>query len=402
MKSGQIQNNILALLMEELSSSNDDKMKFLLEIVYNTLMITEREIALQASHYERSCERLGYANGFKDKTLNSRIGKLKLNIPQTRGLAFYPRCLDKGLRTEKEMISAIAEMYITGVSTRKVKKITKELCGLEISSTQVSRMTKELDEEFERFRNRPLGFFAYITFDATYVNVRHNGTVRKQATLIAYGVNIFGRREILGVSMSFSEAEIHWKTFFNSLVKRGLTGIKLITSDAHPGLQAAMQSVFPGAPWQRCQFHMSKDAQEYAPRKHMRQEIASSMRDIFNCPSIETAELTIRNTVKQFEITAPKFTKWLNENILEGLTCLSFPQDHRKKIRTSNPLERVNREIKRRTKVAVLFPNDESALRLVTALLKEINEAWVNGKQYLNMDEYISSVKMQEYKSHII
>ena len=398
MTSDQTQNNIVALLIEELSSGKDEKMKFLLEIVLNAVMKTERDIALQATPYERSNDRLGYANGFKDKCLNSRMGKLKLNIPQTRGIAFYPGCIEKGLRSEKALKAAVAEMYITGVSTRKVEKIAEQLCGLEINSMQVSRMTKELDEDFEKFRNRPLGHFSYVTFDATYIPVRHNGTVRKQATLIACGVNAFGRREALGLSISLSEAEIHWKTFFNSLVKRGLTGIKLITSDDHAGLQSAMQSVFPGVPWQRCQFHMSKNAQQYAPKKHMREEIASSMRDIFNCPSIETAGLMVRNTVKQFEKIAPEFTQWLEENISESLTCLSFPQGHRKKIRTSNSLERVNREIKRRTRVAVLFPNNESALRLATAVLIEIHEDWATGNQYLDMEDYSSCDKA--HKSH--
>lgn len=247
-------------------------------------------------------------------------------------------------------------MRVKGVSTRRVEKITEQLCGLEISSTQVSIMTQELDVDFEKFRNRSLGLFPYVILDALYLKVRHNGTVRNQAVLIAYGVNMFGRREILGTSISLSEAEVHWRSFLESLLKRGLSGVKLITSDDHVGLKAALKSVFPSVPWQRCQFHMSQNAQHYAPKKYMREEIAFAMQNIFNSPSLQTAEMMVSQTIKQFEKSAPEFVKWLEDNISEGLTCFSFPQKHRKKIRTSNGIERVNREIKRRTRVAVLFP----------------------------------------------
>ena len=398
MTTDQEQTNLLATLIEALSSNDGDKMKPLLEAVLNAVMKSERNQALQAAPYERSKERLGYANGFKDKSLNSRMGKLELNIPQTRGIAFYPGSLEKGLRSERALKLAVAEMYLKGVSTRRVEKITEQLCGLEISSTQVSRMTQELDVDFEQFRSRSLGLFPYVILDATYLKVRHNGTVRNQAVLIAYGVNMFGRREILGASISLSEAEVHWRIFLDSLVKRGLSGVKLITSDDHSGLKAALNSVFPSVPWQRCQFHMSQNAQHYAPKKHMRGEIAFAMRNIFNSPSIETAEAMISHTVKQFEKSAPEFINWLENNISEGLTCLGFPQKHQKKIRTSNGIERVNREVKRRTRVAVLFPNDASALRLVTAVLMEIHEEWITGRQYLDMEELSSFNTTQELK----
>jgi putative transposase len=395
MTTDQQHDNLLMTVIEALSSEDGDKMRPLLEAVLNATMKSERNQALQAAPYERSEERLGYANGFKDKSLNSRMGKLELKIPQTRGVSFYPNSLEKGLRSERALKLAIAEMYLKGVSTRRVEKITEQLCGLEINSTQVSRMTQELDDEFEKFRNRSLGLFSYVILDATYLKVRHNGTVINQAVLIAYGVNVFGRREILGASVSLSEAEVHWRTFLESLVKRGLSGVKLITSDDHCGLKAALQSVLPSVPWQRCQFHMSQNAQHYAPKKHMREEITFAMRNIFNSPSIETAEAMINHTVNQFEKSAPEFVEWLENNISEGLTCLSFPQKHRKKIRTSNGIERVNREVKRRTRVAVLFPNDASALRLVTAVLMEIHEEWITGRQYLDMEELDSSSTAQ-------
>ena len=350
-------------------------------------MKSERDQTLQATPYERSKERLGYANGYKDKTLNSRVGKLELNIPQTRGVGFYPSTLEKGLRSEKALKLAVAEMYLKGVSTRRVEAITEKLCGLEISSTQVSRMTKELDVEFEKFRTRSLGLFPYIVVDALYLKVRHNGTVRDQAVLVAYGVNPFGRREILGTSISLSESEVHWRDFLQSLVRRGLTGVRLITSDDHSGLRAALRRVFSNIPWQRCQFHMCQNAQQYAPKKYMKEEIALAMRNIFHSPSLKTAQIMIEEVKDQFQKSAPEFVNWLDNNISEGLTCFNFPQKHRKKIRTSNGIERVNREIKRRTRVAVMFPNNDSALRLVTAVLMEIHEDWITGRLYLDISE---------------
>ena len=361
-------------------------MKALLEAVLNKVMRAERDQALRAAPYERSEERLGYANGFKSKTLNSRMGSLELQIPQTRGIAFYPGCLEKGLRSEKALKLAVAEMYLKGVSTRKVEAITEQLCGLEISSTQVSRMTQELDVEFEAFRNRPLSRFKYLFLDALYLKVRHDGTVIDQAVLIAYGINHFGRREIVGTSVSLSEAEIHWRTFLESLQQRGLSGLELITSDDHSGLRAALRKVFPSVRWQRCQFHMSQNAQHYAPKKHLREEIAYAMRDIFNSPTLEAAQRMAKEVCDRFAKCAPEFVQWLDDNVDEGLTCFQFPKQHRRRIRTSNGVERINREVKRRTRVAVLFPNAESALRLVTAILMEIHEEWVTGRSYLNME----------------
>ena len=260
-------------------------------------------------------------------------------------------------------------MYLKGVSTRKVTKITKKLCGLEISSTQVSAVTQELDKEFEAFRNRLLGVFPYVFVDATYVKVRHSGSVVSVATLIAYRVNEFGRREILGASTMLSEAEVHWRTFFESLQKRGLSGVRLITSDNHAGLKSALRSVFPAIPWQRCQFHLQQNAQNYAPKKTMREEIAEAIKSVFRCTTKASAETAKGAVIEQFVKTAPEFVSWFEENINEGLTCLNFPRSHRQRIRTTNGLERVNREIKRRTRVATLFPNVKSALRLVTGVL---------------------------------
>ena len=231
MTSDRNENNLMLTLMEALNSVEGGSMRPLLEAVLNAIMKVERENALKATPYERSQERVGYANGFKDKTLDTRMGKLALKIPQTRGLSFYPGCIERGLRSERALKLAVAEMYLKGVSTRKVEKITEQLCGLEISSTQVSRMTKELDEEFEAFRSRPLGIYPYVVLDAVYIKVRREGSVIDQAVLVAYGINLFGKREVLGTSVSLSEAEPHWRHFLEGLQKRGLSGVRLITSE---------------------------------------------------------------------------------------------------------------------------------------------------------------------------
>jgi transposase-like protein len=374
---------------ETSTASKESPMKALLEVVLNAVMRAERSQALKAEYYERSEERVGYANGFKDKTLNSRMGQLNLKIPQTRDVVFYPQCLERGLRSERALKLAVAEMYIKGISTRKVQAITRELCGTDFSSEQVSRLSKELDEEFSLFRNRPLETaFPFVSLDATYLKIRHGGSVISQAVLIAYGVNESGQREVLGVMSKLSEAEIHWREFLQSLQARGLRGIRMITSDDHAGLKAALRSVFPSVPWQRCQFHMSQNAQSKAPKQAMRGEIAQAMKRIFASIDQREADERMQQAVEKFSKTAPAFTEWLEDNIREGLTCLSFPEKIRKRVRTSNGIERINKEIKRRSRVATLFPNTESAVRLVTGVLVEIHEAWVaEDKRYLDLSE---------------
>ena len=386
-------NDLMLQLFEVLNTDHSDGIRSLLEGILNAAMKMEREKALQAKPYERSPERQGYANGFKSKNFNSRLGTLDLQIPQVRGLSFYPSCLEKGSRSERALKLAVAEMYLKGVSTRKVESITQALCGIDFTSTQVSRATKELDEEFNIFRNRLLGSFKYVFLDAIYLKIRHNGTVIDQSVLIAYGVNKKGKREILGASTSLSEAEVHWRSFLESLVRRELNGVELIISDDHVGLKKARQRVFPTIPWQRCQFHMSQNAQSYAPKRSLRQDIAIAMRDIFNSSDFESAKRKTNEILNLFAKSAPEFCRWLEQNIDEGLTCFHFPRNHQRRIRTTNSLERVNREIKRRTRVAVLFPNPESALRLVTGVLVEIHEDWITERKYLGMNEEVKNLR---------
>jgi len=248
-------------ILEQLISNGSQNLTPLLEMLLNEAMKLEREVALKAAPYERSSERMGYANGFKEREYASRLGTLKIQIPQVRGLSFYPKCIEKGDRSERALKLAVAEMYVQGVSTRKVAAITEELCGFEISSTQVSRCARLLDEELQKFRERPLtSKYAYVYFDAEYEKIRHGHSVIDMATLIAIGVNEEGKREILGVSSALSEAEVHWRAFFEELQRRGLSGIQLLISDDHAGMRAARKAVFPSIKWQRCQFHMAQNA----------------------------------------------------------------------------------------------------------------------------------------------
>jgi transposase-like protein len=390
MISDQLKDSLIDQIVKGLIGPGTEGLKPVLELLLNAAMKVEREQFLGASAHERSEERKGYANGYKPKELQTRMGALELSIPQVRGLGFYPQSIEKGSRSERALKLAIAQMYLEGVSTRKVQDITERLCGYEVSSTQVSRLTQELDGQFEQFRNRPIGEVCYLVVDALYLKVRHNGSVIDMAILLAYGITPEGKREILGASISLSEAEVHWREFFQNLQSRGMRGVRLIVSDDHAGMRNARMAVFPSVPWQRCQFHLSQNAQAYAPKKSMRGEIAETVREIFNSPTLAIAQEMKRLAVEKYQKRAPEFAKWLEENIDEGLTVYQFPQEHRKRIRTSNGIERLNKEIKRRTRVAVLFPNKESALRLVTGVIIEIHEDWVTGKQYLDMSPLLN------------
>ena len=277
-------------VVEELMEEGTEAFRSVLEMLFNVAMRIEQSDYLGAEPYERSDTRRGHANGYKDKRIKTRVGELELKIPQVRGLSFYPQSLEKGCRSEKALKLAIAEMYVMGVSTRKVTQITEQLCGTEISATQVSRVAKEL----EKFRKRELGEYPIVYLDAHYEKVRKEGTVQELAILKAVGVNRFGKQEVLGVSAKLSEAEVHWRQFLEGLQKRGLQGVELLVSDDHAGLRAARKAVFPSLPWQRCQFHLSQNVQAYARRVEERSEIAQDIRDIFNCPTLEDAEVMLQ------------------------------------------------------------------------------------------------------------
>lgn len=371
-------------VLEALHDSGHNGMGKAMELLINTAMLLEREQHLRAEPYQRTDERQGYANGFKAKTLKSRLGELNLNVPQTRD-GFYPSSIEKGIRSERALKVALAEMYIQGVSTRKVASITEKLCGFSVTSTQVSRASQELDEHFSAWRNRPLGQFKYLWVDARYEKVREGNQVIDCAVLVAKGVGVDGHREILGVSVKLSEAEVHWRDFLQSLVNRGLSGIEMIVSDDHAGLRAARRSIFPSIPWQRCQFHLQQNAQGYVNSKKQRGEVGESIRCIFNASNATEAQRLLRLTVDEYAKSNPSLSVWMENNIPEGFAVFTLPSNHRKKLRTTNPLERQNREIKRRTRVVTIFPNVAACLRLVTGVLIEMSEEWMSGNQFMDM-----------------
>ena len=302
-------------LLEEIAEHGLDVVPELIRILINAAMRIERQRYLGVEPYERSPERRGRANGYKSKTIATRMGKIAFDVPQVREGGFYPQALEKGLRSERALKLALAEMYIQGVSTRKVAAITRQLCGFDVSSSQVSQATAALDGQLQAWRERPVGQIKYLYLDAHYEKVRQDGQVRDAAVLKASGVNAEGKREVLGVSVSLSEAEPHWRTFLTSVVDRGLRGAELITSDAHSGLANARRAVFGGVPWQRCQFHLQQNAQAYVPRQDMKTEVAADIRAIFNAPSRHEAERLLVITVQKYQPIASRLSQWLEENI---------------------------------------------------------------------------------------
>ena len=372
-------------LLEQIAEGGFEALPELIRILVNEAMKLEREEHLGVSAYERSPERQGYANGYKPKMVKTRLGEIAFAVPQVREGNFYPEALEKGLRSERALTLALAEMYVQGVSTRRVAAITAQLCGTAVTSSQVSRAAKALDEVLEAWRSRPLGEIVYLYLDARYEKVRMDGQIRDAAILLAAGVDPEGKRRILGVSVSLSEAELHWRAFLDDLISRGLCGVQLVISDDHRGLRKARQAVFTGIPWQRCQFHLQQNASQYVPRKKMRKDVAADIRMVFNAPDREQAEVYLKQVVLKYADTAAELADWLEANIPEGLTVFSFDKQHWRRIRTSNMLERTSQEIKRRTRVVRIFPNPASCLRLISAVLMEISEDWETGRIYLNM-----------------
>ncbi len=366
-----------AELLERISRAGLDILPELMQGILNAAMQAERERYLKAGPYQHTPERQGHANGYKPKTVHTRVGRITFSIPQVREGGFYPAALEKGLRSERALLLAIAEMYVQGVSTRKVQAVTEQMCGVGLSSTQVSRAAARLDGDLARWRHRLLGEYPYLLLDAYYEQVREDVEVRNLAILTAVGIRPDGKREVLGVSVSLSEHELHWRAFLESLKERGLKGIRLITSDDHEGLRAACLDVFGGVPWQRCQFHLQRNARAYVPRKSIQAEVAQDIRSIFNAPDRATAEAILERTVEKYQKTASRLAAWMAVNLPEGLTIFSFPENHRLRIRTTNMVERLHREVRRRARVVSIFPNSAACLRLVSAVLSEISDEWL-------------------------
>lgn len=363
----------------------------------NTAMLIERQQHLGIDAYQRSDQRLAYANGTKPKAVKTTVGTLDLDVPKTRAVPgreddftpFYPQALQRGTRACRAVVATLAQMYIQGVSTRDVKKVMAEL-GLEnISSTQVSRATASLDEELERWRNRPLAQVPYLILDARYEKIRHNGVVIDVALLTAIGITPDGKRRVLGTSVALSEAEVHWRDFLDQLVARGMRGVTYIASDDHAGLKAARRAILPGVPWQRCQFHLAQNAIHHCPTQAIRSEIGDWLRPIFNAKERAEADQRLKDAVQHYESAAPKLARWLEHNVPESLTVFTLAGAHRKKMRTTNGIERpIQQELKRRTRNVRVFPNTDALTRLASAILVEIDEQWsTQTKRYITWQE---------------
>lgn len=379
--------------------TSDDSLRMLLQRLVQELLESEMEHFLQAESYERTSERTGYRNGYKPRMLNTRVGTLELMIPKDREGRFRTELFERYQRSEKALLLSLTEMYVQGVSTRKVKKITETLCGLEISKSQVSELSKKLDIEIEIWRNRPLTKeYSYLVADARYEHMRNNGSVTGHGVLIVIGIDKDGYREPLGVWTADSESETSWSDAFNSLKDRGLRGIKYVVSDDHKGLKKAVMKCFQGAFWQRCQVHFIRNILKRASRKD-RAHIMTYMREITSACSAETARKRIREAVVQLERKHPKVAAMLDEQAEEILAIYQLPKPHRQRMKSTNMLERLNQEIKRRTRVIRIFPNEQSCIRLVASLVMETAEEWMERK-YLDMEAIEEdTVKLKKEKA---
>jgi transposase-like protein len=378
-------------ILEQLIETGPSDLAGVFARAFELAMQIERERFLGAGHYERTPERQGYANGYKPKRIDTPAGSVNVQVPKTAGhgdAPFYPQSLERGRRSVRAVMLAVAEMYIKGVSTRDVEAVMREFGIESLSSSQVSRAAKMLDEELAAWRDRPLGEIKYLILDARYEKMRHGGIVRDAAVLSAIGIGPDERRRVLGVSVAMSEAEVHWRAFLESLVARGLRGVEFVTSDDHSGLHAARRAVLGGATWQRCQFHLAQNAIHHAPNNEIRKRIGKQLKSIWTADDLAKAQTALAELVTSYRDTAPKLAAWLAENVPEGLAVFTLPEHHRKRLRTSNPMERsIQQELKRRTIKVRVFPGEDALLRLVTAVLVEIDEKWASDtKAYIKWE----------------
>jgi len=363
-----------------------DVVRELFREVLQEVLEAEMTETLQAKPGERTSERLGLRSGSYSRTLITRVGKLELRVPQDRQGRFSTQLFERYQRSEKALVSALAEMYVQGVSTRKVKAITEELCGHSFSASSISDINKTLDEQLAQFASRRLDEeYPYLILDARYERVRENGTIHKRAVLVAIGINWDGRRCVLGVELANRESISSWKEFLLGLRKRGLTGVELVVTDDHAGLRAAIAEVLPEAAWQRCYVHFLRNCLDHLPRKGD-DDCLRELRWIYERRNLGEARNDLAAWITKWESRYAKLVAWVEENIEETLTFYRLPAQHHKHLKSTNMLERLNEELKRRTHVVRIFPNAASCLRLVRALAVETHENWIEATRYLNMD----------------
>jgi putative transposase len=373
--------------VKALLTEDRDFLRPLVQAVLQELLEAEMTEALGAEKGERTATRIGYRSGYYDRTLVSRVGKLELRVPQDRHGQFSTELFERYQRSEKALVAALAEMYVQGVSTRKVKAITEELCGHSFSASAISAINVKLDEGLAEFAGRRLDDpYPYLIVDARYERVREAGVIRSQAVLLAIGIGWDGRRSILAVELAHRESRSSWRDFLLELRERGLTGVEFVVSDDHAGLRQAIVEVLPEAAWQRCYVHFLRNALDYVPRK-VDDDCLRELRWLYDRRNFAEARRDLAAWLAKWQVTYPKLCGWVEEHIEETLTFYRLPRQHHKHLKSTNLLERLNEEIKRRTHVVRIFPNAESCLRLVRALAVEMHENWLEAHRYLNMDD---------------
>jgi putative transposase len=388
----QYQINVDSQLLQQLflGNSQDSGVAKLLESVLNQVLQAQVTEQVEADRYERTDERKGYRNGFYPHQLHTRVGTITLSVPRIRGGKFSTELFMRYQRSEQALILAMMEMVVNGVSTRKVSQVTEELCGTEFSKSTVSDLCKSLDPIVKAWNNRPLSDsrFPFVLVDALYLKVREDGRVRSRGVMIGIGVNTDGYREVLGLMLGDTESEASWSEFFGWLKTRGLRGVDLIVSDDHGGLVRAIRQQLQGVTWQRCQTHFMRNVLDATP-KALKDEIHSRVRAILEAPDAETARLLLTQTLAAYEEKAAKAMRVLESGFDDATAILCLPEKYRKRLRTTNSVERLNEEVRRRERVIRIFPNRESVIRLIGALIMEQDEKWAAGKKYLDMTEYL-------------
>ena len=388
MKRTTTRNKITPRLREikELMSGEEDFLRPLVGLVVQEVLEAEMSEALGAQKGERTEGRVGYRSGYYVRSLVTRVGKLELRVPQDRQGRFCTQLFERYQRSEKALVAALAEMYVQGVSTRKVKAITEELCGQEFSASSISAINQRLDEELECFMRRRLEEdYPYLIVDARYEKVRQEGVIRSRAVLVAIGVDWEGRRQILGVELANRESSSSWKEFLLGLKSRGLRGVLFVVSDDHPGLKRAIAEVLGEAFWQRCYVHFLRNALDYLPRK-ANDDCLTELRWFYERRNVEEARRDLVSWLAKWQAKYPKLCEWVENNIEETFSFYRLPKEHHKHLKSTNVLERLNQELKRRTHVIRIFPNEASSLRLLRALAVEIHEDWLETPRYLNME----------------
>jgi putative transposase len=372
--------------LKALVADDQDFVRLLVREVMQEILEAEMTDALGAEPGERTEARMGYRAGHYPRTLITRVGKLELRVPRDRDGRFSTELFERYQRSEKALVSALAEMYVQGVSTRKVKAITEELCGMSFSASAISQINKGLDEGLHQFAHRHLDEpYPYLILDARYERVREGGVIRSQAVLVAIGINQDGYRQILGVELSGRESQGSWREFLVSLKERGLHGVEFVVSDDHQGLRRSLMEILPEAAWQRCYVHFLRNALDHMPRKAS-DDCLQELRWLYDRRNLAEAQKDLSAWLARWQKTYPKLCDWVEENIAETLTFYRLPIGHHKHLKSTNMLERLNEEIKRRTRVVRIVSNQESCLRLIRALAVETHEGWLEEHRYLNMD----------------